>query len=77
MEARELLENGVRRRIGNGKSTRIWEDRWIPDSSHGRVTNTKTTRMRIAEGRGFDHSKKVEQEPDFQKFSIKMMLKKY
>ena len=41
MGARNLVEKGVRRRIGNGKSTQIWEDRWIPDNQQGKVTSCK------------------------------------
>ena len=41
MGARQLIEKGVRRRIGNGKSTKIWEDSWIPDNHQGKVTTHK------------------------------------
>ena len=41
MGARNLVEKGVRRRIGNGKSTQIWEDSWIPDNQQGKVTSCK------------------------------------
>ena len=36
MGARNLVEKGVRRRIGNGKSTQIWEDRWILENQQGK-----------------------------------------
>ncbi|GKU89382.1 hypothetical protein SLEP1_g3524 [Rubroshorea leprosula] len=32
-EARYILQAGCRRRIGNGRSTRVWEDPWLPGSS--------------------------------------------
>ncbi|GLT95180.1 hypothetical protein SLE2022_128760 [Rubroshorea leprosula] len=32
-EARYILQVGCRRRIGNGRSTRVWEDPWLPGSS--------------------------------------------
>nr|XP_027060751.1 uncharacterized protein LOC113687311 [Coffea arabica] len=41
MEAREFVEQGVRRRIGNGRSTQIWNDKWIPDATNGRVTTKR------------------------------------
>ena len=41
MGARELVEQGTRRKIGNGKNTNIWEDSWIPDTSNGRVTTRR------------------------------------
>ncbi|XP_027122082.1 uncharacterized protein [Coffea arabica] len=36
--ARSLIEKGVIRRIGNGRSTSIWGHRWIPGYSSGRPT---------------------------------------
>ena len=41
MGARHLIEKGSRRRIGNGKSTHIWEDSWLPDKHQGKVTTLK------------------------------------
>ncbi|XP_062015373.1 uncharacterized protein LOC133731938 [Rosa rugosa] len=32
MEAREVLIQGLRWRVGNGENIEIWRDRWIPDS---------------------------------------------
>ncbi|XP_074266609.1 putative mitochondrial protein AtMg00310 [Silene latifolia] len=37
MEARAVLETGMRRRIGDGKSTRVWRDAWLPGTNTGRV----------------------------------------
>ncbi|XP_074283127.1 putative mitochondrial protein AtMg00310 [Silene latifolia] len=36
-EARSVVERGLRRRIGNGLSTGIWKDAWIPANQTGRV----------------------------------------
>lgn len=36
MGVRELVEEAISRWIGNGRSTRIWENRWIPDNPHGK-----------------------------------------
>ena len=33
---REVLKQGLIRRIGDGSTTRIWEDRWIPQHFGGR-----------------------------------------
>lgn len=41
MTARELVANGTRKKVGNGKSIKIWEDAWIPDSPNGKVSTTK------------------------------------
>ncbi|XP_074315639.1 uncharacterized protein LOC141651843 [Silene latifolia] len=37
LEARKEIWNGLRRRIGDGQSTRVWTDAWIPNSQSGRV----------------------------------------
>ena len=30
MEGRDILKQGIIKRVGNGQTTRIWEDNWIP-----------------------------------------------
>ncbi|XP_071904274.1 uncharacterized protein [Coffea arabica] len=39
--ARELMEQGTRRRIGNGNNTNIWEDSWILSNINGKVTTRR------------------------------------
>ncbi|XP_027099254.1 uncharacterized protein [Coffea arabica] len=39
--ARSLVEKGVIKRIGNGKSTNIWEYKWIPGSSSGKPSTPR------------------------------------
>ena len=41
MSAREEVRRGARRKIGNGKGTRIWEDAWIQDGKESKVVSTK------------------------------------
>ena len=41
MGARELVEQGTRRRIGNGNNTNIWDDCWIPGNINGKVTTRR------------------------------------
>ncbi|XP_071920756.1 uncharacterized protein [Coffea arabica] len=41
MSAREELQWGIQKRIGNGLLTRIWEDQWIPNQHLGRPVTTK------------------------------------
>lgn len=41
MWARDLIQIGTRKRVGNRKSTNIWEDSWLPGDSSGRVSTSK------------------------------------
>ncbi|XP_071923241.1 uncharacterized protein [Coffea arabica] len=38
---RKELQEGIRRKIGNGRGTRIWEDNWIPGTVEGKPTTTR------------------------------------
>lgn len=38
METKEVIRKGCRRRIGNGKSTKIWKVPWLPNPKNGYLT---------------------------------------
>lgn len=38
MSAREVVKGVVLKRVGSGKSIRIWKDQWIPNNLNGRPT---------------------------------------
>ncbi|XP_074313641.1 uncharacterized protein LOC141648829 [Silene latifolia] len=40
-EAKQVLESGMRRRVGDGLSTRIWKDPWIPSTQTKRVISPR------------------------------------
>ncbi|XP_071938995.1 uncharacterized protein [Coffea arabica] len=40
-DIRKDMQAGIRRKIGNGKGTRIWWDNWIPDRPEGRPTSVQ------------------------------------
>ena len=48
MGVREEVRRGVRRKIGNGKGTRIWEDAWIQDGKEGKVESSKSPDCKIS-----------------------------
>ncbi|XP_071901071.1 uncharacterized protein [Coffea arabica] len=41
MSAREIVKRGILKRVGSGKSIKIWMDQWIPNSPNGRPTTCK------------------------------------
>ncbi|XP_074293887.1 uncharacterized protein LOC141621071 [Silene latifolia] len=41
IEAREALKHGWRKRIGDGLSTRVWEDAWLPEIQTGRIVSPR------------------------------------
>lgn len=38
MEAKEVVRAGGRRKIGNGKETRVWDVPWLASKDNGCVT---------------------------------------
>lgn len=41
MAARDMVDKGLRRKIGNGKSTNIWVDKWIFENQDGKANSPK------------------------------------
>ena len=41
MQVREVISNGARWRIRDGKDIRIWQHRWIPSSRGGKVLSPR------------------------------------
>nr|XP_027086592.1 uncharacterized protein LOC113708329 [Coffea arabica] len=41
MAVREDVQRGLIRKIGNGRSTKIWDDNWVPEIPHGRPASTR------------------------------------
>jgi hypothetical protein len=51
LAGREVLQKGLIRRVGDGSTTRIWLDRWIPNHFNGRpiVTNMNAPVTMVAD----------------------------
>ncbi|XP_027156752.1 uncharacterized protein LOC113757854 [Coffea eugenioides] len=47
MGAKSLVNEGLIRRIGNGRSTSIWEHKWIPDTATGRPTTCRLSNCEL------------------------------
>ncbi|XP_071939813.1 uncharacterized protein [Coffea arabica] len=47
LSARELLEEGVRLRVGDGKQIDIWEDKWLLDQEYGKIRSCKPQQCHI------------------------------
>ena len=41
ISARDLLERGARKRVGDGRTIDIWRDKWIMDRGKGKVFTSK------------------------------------
>lgn len=41
LSARELLEEGVRKRVGDNKQIDLWEDKWLLDQEVGKIRSRK------------------------------------
>ena len=47
LSAKDLLEEGTRKRIGDGKSINIWLDRWLPCAEDGRIKSRRREGMKV------------------------------
>ncbi|XP_027175089.1 uncharacterized protein LOC113774685 [Coffea eugenioides] len=47
LQAKCLLEEEVRKQVGNGKSINIWKDRWLPETEYGRVKTRKEEGVKV------------------------------
>nr|XP_027108781.1 uncharacterized protein LOC113728591 [Coffea arabica] len=47
LSAREVLEEGLRRRVGDGESIKIWEDRWLPGIEDGKIRSQRKDDSKI------------------------------
>ncbi|XP_071939906.1 uncharacterized protein [Coffea arabica] len=47
MGTKSLVNEGLIRRIGNGRSTSIWEHKWIPDTATGRPTTCRLSNCEL------------------------------
>ncbi|XP_019160490.1 PREDICTED: uncharacterized protein LOC109157064 [Ipomoea nil] len=52
LAAQDLICGGVRRRIGDGKSTLIWEHPWLQDMSHPKIVTEKPPQLAQAKVMG-------------------------
>ncbi|XP_071902567.1 uncharacterized protein [Coffea arabica] len=41
MSAREAIEDGCKKKVGNGRDTNIWKDKWINNDKSGRIKTQK------------------------------------
>ena len=39
----ELLQQGLWKRVGDGRTVKIWQDEWIPGSINGRASTARPT----------------------------------
>ncbi|XP_019190786.1 PREDICTED: uncharacterized protein LOC109185261 [Ipomoea nil] len=45
MTSQSLIRSGCRRRIGNGRTTKVWEHPWLPDSQNPFVLTDQVTQL--------------------------------
>ncbi|XP_027076996.2 uncharacterized protein [Coffea arabica] len=69
MGTRKFMEGGIRRRIGNGKSTNIWGDCWIPDAHLDKVSSTKPQGSALQKVHDLIHQRKWNRPLIFATFS--------
>ena len=42
LSAKDLLQKGIRKRVGDGKTIDIWKDKWLADSTDGKMSSGHT-----------------------------------
>ena len=47
LSSRYIPESGIRKRIEDGKTINIWEDRWLPEGRDGKVKTPKPKNCRV------------------------------
>lgn len=42
LSTKGVLDEGLRWRVGDGRSIKVWEDKWLPDSVRSKITSRLT-----------------------------------
>ena len=69
--ARKPVEKELRRRIGNRKSTNIWENCWIPDDHQGKVASKKPQGCTLQKVEELIHQRRWKRQLIFRIFNSK------
>lgn len=56
MAAMDIVKAGTRRKIGNGESTKVWDDSWLPDKENGFLTTPMPEQLQGITVDGFMNS---------------------
>lgn len=48
LSARRLLEEGSRKRVGDGKTSSIWKDKWVPGNEEGLIKTKKQQEWNVS-----------------------------
>lgn len=60
LSAKDLLEEGLRKRIGDGCTVDIWEDRWLWNKKSGKVQARKPPHCQVQKVKAVDFEQRVE-----------------